>query len=60
MQRGLLDGVSLPWEGMKTFRLNELSNQHTQVPFYSLVFVATTSARTVVSRASARRNSKIS
>ncbi|PXF31666.1 C4-dicarboxylate ABC transporter substrate-binding protein [Pokkaliibacter plantistimulans] len=46
MQRGLLDGVSLPWEGMKTFRLNELSNQHTQVPFYSLVFVATMNKKT--------------
>ncbi|WP_280563691.1 TRAP transporter substrate-binding protein [Chromohalobacter sp. 48-RD10] len=43
MQRGVLDGVSLPWEGMKTFRLNELTEYHTQVPFYTLIFVATMS-----------------
>ena len=41
MQRGVLDGLSFPWEGMKVFRLNELANYHTQVPFYTLVFVAT-------------------
>lgn len=41
MQRGVIDGLSFPWEGMKTFRLNELTNYHTQVPFYTLIFVAT-------------------
>ncbi|MDH2435560.1 TRAP transporter substrate-binding protein [Pokkaliibacter sp. MBI-7] len=46
MQRGLLDGVSLPWEGMKAFRINELSDQHTEVPFYSLAFVVTMNKRT--------------
>lgn len=46
MQRGLLDGVSLPWEGMKAFRINELSGQHTEVPFYSLAFVVTMNKRT--------------
>ncbi|WP_043529388.1 TRAP transporter substrate-binding protein [Litchfieldella xinjiangensis] len=46
MQRGVIDGLSFPWEGMKVFRLNELAEYHTQVPFYSLIFVATMSQRT--------------
>lgn len=46
MQRGVLDGLSFPWEGMKVFRLNELANYHTQVPFYTLVFVATMNEKT--------------
>lgn len=46
MQRGVLDGLSFPWEGMKVFRLNELARYHTQVPFYTLVFVATMNERT--------------
>lgn len=45
MQRGVLDGLSFPWEGMKGFRINELVEYHTQVPFYSLIFVATMSQR---------------
>ncbi|MGQ7249467.1 TRAP transporter substrate-binding protein [Halomonas sp. V046] len=45
MQRGVIDGLSFPWEGMKGFRINELVEYHTQVPFYSLVFVATMSQR---------------
>ncbi|MCM5704860.1 TRAP transporter substrate-binding protein [Larsenimonas salina] len=45
MQRGVIDGVTLPWEGMKTFHLNELAHKHTEMPLYSLVFVATMSDR---------------
>lgn len=45
MQRGVIDGTTLPWEGMKTFRLNELSHYHTQMPLYTLAFVATMSKR---------------
>ncbi|ROO28989.1 C4-dicarboxylate ABC transporter substrate-binding protein [Salinisphaera orenii YIM 95161] len=41
MQRGVIDGTTLPWEGMKTFRLNELAHYHTQMPLYTLTFVAT-------------------
>lgn len=41
MQRGMIDGLSFPWEAMKTFRINELASYHTQLPFYTLVFVAT-------------------
>lgn len=43
LQRGVIDGVSLPWEAMNVFRINELANYHTQVPFFSLAFVATMS-----------------
>lgn len=46
MQRGVIDGLSFPWEGMKGFRLNELSHYHTQVPFYTLIFVATMNKNT--------------
>ncbi|MHB0775209.1 TRAP transporter substrate-binding protein [Halomonas sp. WWR20] len=46
MQRGVIDGLSFPWEGMKVFGLNELANYHTQVPFYTLAFVATMNERT--------------
>ena len=46
LQRGVIDGLSFPWEGMKTFRLNELANYHTQIPFYTLVFVATMNQNT--------------
>ena len=41
-QRGVIDGVSLPWEGQYTFRLNELTPHHTEVGgLYTLSFVAT-------------------
>ncbi|WP_447530365.1 TRAP transporter substrate-binding protein [Vreelandella sp. TE19] len=41
MQRGVIDGLSFPWEGLAGFRINELVSYHTEVPFYTLVFVAT-------------------
>ncbi|GGB89323.1 hypothetical protein GCM10011352_14130 [Marinobacterium zhoushanense] len=41
MQRGTINGVTLPWEAMASFRLNELADQHTQVGLYSLAFVVT-------------------
>ncbi|MGO2581704.1 MAG: TRAP transporter substrate-binding protein [Halomonas sp.] len=41
MQRGVIDGLSFPWEGLKGFRINELVSYHTEVPFYTLIFVAT-------------------
>jgi TRAP-type C4-dicarboxylate transport system substrate-binding protein len=46
MQRGVIDGTTLPWEGMKTFRLNELAHFHTEMPLYTLTFVATMNKRT--------------
>jgi TRAP-type C4-dicarboxylate transport system substrate-binding protein len=42
MQRGVIDGVSLPWEGALAFRLNELASNHTDVGgLYTLAFVVT-------------------
>ncbi|WP_353111060.1 TRAP transporter substrate-binding protein [Salinisphaera dokdonensis] len=46
MQRGVIDGTTLPWEGMKTFRINELSNHHTEMPLYTLTFVTTMNKQT--------------
>lgn len=41
MQRGVIDGVALPWEGVHSFRINELANNHTEIGLYSLSFVVT-------------------
>lgn len=42
LQRGVIDGVSLPWEGALVFRLNELAHYHTEVGgLYTLAFVVT-------------------
>jgi TRAP-type transport system periplasmic protein len=42
MQRGVIDGVALPYEGMVAFRLNELAKNHTEVGgLYTLSFVIT-------------------
>lgn len=41
MQRGVIDGVALPWEGALAFRLNELSESHTEVGLYTLSFIVT-------------------
>lgn len=41
LQRGVMDGLSINWEGAKTFRVNELVNYHTEVPLYDLSLIAT-------------------
>lgn len=42
LQRGVIDGVALPWEGVKSFRINELAENHTEVGgLYSLAFIVT-------------------
>lgn len=42
MQRGVIDGVALPWEGALSFRLNELSDSHTELNgLYTLAFIVT-------------------
>jgi TRAP-type C4-dicarboxylate transport system substrate-binding protein len=42
MQRGVIDGVALPWEGALVFRINELAKHHTEVGgLYTLSFVVT-------------------
>lgn len=39
LQRGVIDGLSLPWDGVPDFRLNELVKYHTNIPLYSSAFV---------------------
>ncbi|QSR36266.1 C4-dicarboxylate ABC transporter substrate-binding protein [Marinobacterium iners] len=41
MQRGVINGVSLPWEGVNSFRINELADSHTEIGLYSLSFMVT-------------------
>ena len=41
LQRGVLDGVSLPWDATGSFRLLELTNTHTNIPFYSSAIMVT-------------------
>ena len=41
LQRGVLDGLSLPWDAMGSFKLIELANTHTNIPFYSSAMVVT-------------------
>ncbi|NVK18878.1 MAG: TRAP transporter substrate-binding protein [Methylocystaceae bacterium] len=46
MQRGVIDGVALPYEGMVAFRLNELAKKHTEVGgLYTLSFVVTMNSK---------------
>ena len=35
IQRGVVDGVSFPWEAFKAFKINEVAKKHTNLPFYS-------------------------
>lgn len=35
LQRGVIDGLSLPWDGVPIFRVNELVDNHTNIPLYS-------------------------
>lgn len=42
LQRGVIDGVAITWDGAEVFRLNELAKNHTEVGgLYSLAFVVT-------------------
>ena len=41
LQRGVIDEVSLPWQPIQAFRLDEIVNTHTYVPFYNAAFVVT-------------------
>ncbi|MFC3887615.1 TRAP transporter substrate-binding protein [Salinispirillum marinum] len=42
MQRGVIDGVALPWEGTIAFRLAELVESHTSIGgMYTLAFIVT-------------------
>ncbi|HSF96758.1 MAG TPA: TRAP transporter substrate-binding protein [Thermohalobaculum sp.] len=41
IQRGTIDGFMLPWEAVKGFRVDEVSDQHTEFGFYAAAFVLT-------------------
>ena len=41
VQRGAIDGYMLPWESVDSFRLDELTENHTVFGFYALAFIAT-------------------
>lgn len=47
VQRGVIDGLSFPWEGQLSFRLNELTKHHLEFEggLYTLSFVATMNKR---------------
>jgi len=45
MSRGVINGVTLPWEAMASFRLNELVDHHTQIGLYSLALIVTMNKR---------------
>lgn len=47
VQRGVIDGLSFPWEGQLSFRLNELTKHHLEFEggLYTLAFVATMNKR---------------
>ncbi|WP_417228043.1 TRAP transporter substrate-binding protein [Amphritea sp.] len=41
LQRGVIDGVAISWDGAKVFRLNDVVDSHTELNLYSLSFVVT-------------------
>lgn len=41
LQRGVVDGLSFPWEAMANFKLDELTKYHTNMPFYSSALMVT-------------------
>lgn len=45
LQRGVIDGASMPWEGSLVFRLHEQAHFHTELNLYTLAFVATMNAQ---------------
>lgn len=46
LQRGVIDGLTFPWEALDTFKLTELISYHTDLPLYTLSFVATMNKNT--------------
>jgi len=46
LQRGVIDGLTMPWEGMRVFRLTDLTRYHVEVPLYRLLFVMTMNKNT--------------
>ncbi|MFV0576901.1 MAG: TRAP transporter substrate-binding protein [Vibrio sp.] len=41
LEKDIIDGVAISWDGAKVFRLSEIAPYHTQLNLYSLSFVVT-------------------
>ncbi|WP_367104147.1 TRAP transporter substrate-binding protein [uncultured Psychrobacter sp.] len=41
LQRGVIDGMAFPWSPTGSFRLTEIVNTHTNMPFYSSALMVT-------------------
>ncbi|WP_201510064.1 TRAP transporter substrate-binding protein [Psychrobacter alimentarius] len=41
LQRGVIDGLSLPWGAVETFKIDELVKYHTNISFYSSAALVT-------------------
>lgn len=41
LQRGVVDGVSFPWDPFKAFKINEVAKKHTNIPIYSSALLLT-------------------
>ena len=41
LQRGVIDGLSFPWQPTGDFRITELANAHTNIPFYNSALLVT-------------------
>ncbi|WP_367109561.1 TRAP transporter substrate-binding protein [uncultured Psychrobacter sp.] len=41
LQRGVIDGLSLPWSPTGDFKLTEITSAHTNIPFYSSALLVT-------------------
>lgn len=41
LQRGVIDGLSFPWQPTGDFRITELTNAHTNIPFYNSALLVT-------------------
>ncbi|WP_307781395.1 TRAP transporter substrate-binding protein DctP [Psychrobacter sp. H8-1] len=39
LQRGVIDGMAVTWQPIQAFRLDELLNTHTNIPFYNSTLV---------------------
>ncbi len=45
VQKGVIDGVTLPWEGQLVFRLNDVTNYHTEIGIYQAAFIMTMNSK---------------
>ncbi|WP_367104158.1 TRAP transporter substrate-binding protein [uncultured Psychrobacter sp.] len=41
LQRGVIEGLSLPWGAIDTFKIGEITKYHTNIPFYSSAAMVT-------------------